>query len=51
VERDWAKGFGWEERELWNSWNLALMSSETVRILIIKLIKRFYKGKIGYNKD
>jgi hypothetical protein len=32
VERDCAKGLGWEERELWNFWNLALMTSETVGI-------------------
>jgi hypothetical protein len=31
-ERDWAKGLGWEERELWNFGNLALMTSETVGI-------------------
>ena len=28
VGRDWAKGLGWEERELWDFWNLALMTSE-----------------------
>jgi hypothetical protein len=33
VEGDWAKGLGWEERELWNFWNLASMTSETVGIL------------------
>jgi hypothetical protein len=33
VERDWAKGLGWKEREMWNFFNLALMTSETVGIL------------------
>jgi hypothetical protein len=33
VERDWAKGLGWEETELWNFRNLAMMTSVTVGIL------------------
>jgi hypothetical protein len=32
VERDCAKGLVWEQRELWNFWNLVLMTSETVGI-------------------
>jgi hypothetical protein len=31
--KDWAKGLGWEERELLNFLNLALMPSETEGIL------------------
>jgi hypothetical protein len=33
MERDWTKGLGWEERELWNFRNLSLMTSETVGLL------------------
>jgi hypothetical protein len=35
VERDCAKGFGWEERELWNFRNLALITSVNFEVLLI----------------